>query len=447
MKCGNFQASFISFVENKFSISSIAASRWVYFVLFALIFLLTHLRQNAINNYGCEVCADKAGYYVYLPALFNYGFHASDFPDKSDASHGYGFHLDSVTNKVVTKFTCGVAIMQLPFYLMGDLTAAEGTDPFARHYLLFINIGLALYVTIGLYFLARWYATQTNSRSAFLTVLLLFFGTHLYYYVLDESLMSHAYSFVLLCTALFYSQQFWLGQRMRSFIILIGALALAVLIRPTNFLFAPIVLFIGVQNGGEVAARMKMIFTLKRTLVAIVIGLFIFLPQFFYWKFAYGKYLAWSYTGEGFTNWNQPYFMEVVFAPQSGLILYTPVLLFTFIFSFFYWRKNKNARLIITVFLLVTYLCASWSNPFFGDCNFGKRPFVEFLPVLMLPALWFVEWIHAQRGVVKVMSVSLLWLFVFYNLWLFGGFDTCLGGHTWDWNKFCELISRGSLIP
>lgn len=434
-------------MESKSGLSSIAASRWTYFGLFALIFLLTHLRQNAINNYGCEVCADKAGYYVYLPAVFNYGFHASDFPVNSDASRGYGFHLDSVANKVVTKFTCGVAIMQTPFYLLANITAPEDTDPFSRHYLLFINIGLAFYVTAGLYFLTRWYASQSNNRSAFLTVLLLFFGTHLYYYVVDESLMSHAYSFVLLCTALFFSQQFWLEQRMRNFIVLIGALALAVLIRPTNFLFTPIVLFIGVQCSSDITARLKMLFTLKRILLAFIIGLLIFLPQILYWKFAYGNYLAWSYTGEGFTNWNQPYIMEVLFAPQSGLFPYTPMLLFTLIVSFFYWKRNKNTRVIISVFLLVTYLCASWSNPFFGECNFGKRPFVEFLPVLMLPALWFVEWMQAQRRAVKAISVSLLLLFVFCNLWLVGGFDTCFTGQTWEWSKFGELISRGDLIP
>jgi hypothetical protein len=433
-----------------FSLDRIATARWPFFALFILVFFLTHLRQNAINNYDCELCADKAGYYVYLPAMFEYGFLAKDFPENSDADHGYGFHLDSAQNKVITKFTCGVAVMQLPFYLIaktaGTLTGNE-QDPFSRFYLLFINIGAAFYCTTGLYFLKRWFESQSNARSAFVTMLITLFGTHLYYYTLDESLMSHVYSFALLSATLFAVMRFEQTRNLKYIILLAASLALAILIRPTNVLFALIALFAGTSESNNISSRLKLFFVPKYLLLMVLIFLVAFLPQFIYWKFAYGSYVAWSYTGEGFTNWNHPHFAEVLFSPQSGLFPYAPLVLLSLVVAFFYWRKNKNAAIVIGIFLAVTYLCASWSNYNFGECNFGKRPFVEYLPVLMLPVLWMVHSVQNRTTAVKWCMRIMLVAVILYNIWLFGAFDTCFGGTQWDWNKFGELLSQGSLLP
>ena len=79
--------------------------------------------KSGYFNYHSEIWSDKAGYYVYLPAALNYNFNANNFPDSIDIKTGHGFRLDKANGKVVTKYTYGVALMQLPFFCMAKLLA------------------------------------------------------------------------------------------------------------------------------------------------------------------------------------------------------------------------------------------------------------------------------------------------------------------------------------
>ncbi|MFT5878901.1 MAG: hypothetical protein ACI8SA_002772, partial [Dokdonia sp.] len=88
-------------------------SKSMYFWLFVLTVLLTNLRQNVVTKFDCEICSDKARYFMYLPAAFYYGFEASQFPKDKGQRTGNGFYLDSIENKTITKFTSGIAILQL----------------------------------------------------------------------------------------------------------------------------------------------------------------------------------------------------------------------------------------------------------------------------------------------------------------------------------------------
>ena len=181
-------------------------SRWFYVVLFLLIFILINVRQKIVTNFNCEICADKAGYYMYLPAIFQYGFKVDNYPEKLDEQHGNGFRIDKVNNKIITKFTCGVALLQFPFYSFGTLIAkvfSLNVLPYSFYYLFFINIGAAFYIVLGLYFMRKWLNYYVDDISSFLTILIIFFGTNLYYYTLDESLMTHLYSFSLFSALLY----------------------------------------------------------------------------------------------------------------------------------------------------------------------------------------------------------------------------------------------------
>jgi hypothetical protein len=63
-------------------------------ILGVFIFLtLNRHSRTGVFTYQSEIWADKAGYYVYLPSLFIYGFDASSFPDSIDVKTGDGFHL------------------------------------------------------------------------------------------------------------------------------------------------------------------------------------------------------------------------------------------------------------------------------------------------------------------------------------------------------------------
>jgi hypothetical protein len=421
-------------------------SKWVYLILFLAVFALINIRQNRITNFNCEICADKAGYYIYLPALFHMGFSASEYPEGFEKEHGDGFVLDRTQNKVISKYAAGVAFLLAPFYLTGAIIArlfSINALPFSYYYLFFINIGAAFYLVAGLFFFRKWIEHYTSRWSSFFTMLFIFFGTNLYYYTLDESLMSHLYSFSMFAIVLYSLKKYSITLEFKYFILFSLAFSLAILIRPTNVLFGIIAFSFDIRSFE--GFKQKLIFLLqpRNIITGLLILFLVMLPQFIYWKFAYGNYIVWSYHGEGFTNWNSPWFLTVWFAPQSGLFLYTPVLIVPLLYALTKFKKNLPVLpVVIGTFLLVSYMCASWNHPFFGSCNFGKRPMVEYLPVLMMPVGFLLDEFKSQRNLSKYLSVLFLLIFTFYNLILFRVFDTCFFGSSWDWKKFSELLYK-----
>ncbi len=431
-------------------LSWMASSRSVYWYLAALVLVLMIWRQEKVTNFNCEICADKAGYYVYLPAVFYYGFQASAYPEGLDELHGNGFTLDQTSNRVVTKFTSGVALLLSPFYALGVLVSESLSlheDPFSRFFLIFLNIGAVFYIISGLYFFKKWLEYYVDSKSAFLSMLLVFLGTHLFYYVLDENLMGHMYSFALFAASLYFSKSFFQQGRSRDFLFFSLAISLAILIRPTNALFVLIILFLDINRIGELKERLSKLLRPGIIFTGIFILLLVMLPQLLYWKYTFGRYLVWSYTGEGFYFWRHPWWMVTWFSPQSGLFVYTPVLLLALALSAWMIReKYPNGLVVILTFFAVSYMCASWSNPFFGECNFGKRPFVEFLPVLMLPfAVVFSSFNRFSLNIRRLLVV-LISFFVVYNIALFVVFDTCFPGGAWDWQAYLGMLKKMVLL-
>src|SRR5262245_16874595 len=120
----------------------------------ALLLFLTFNRHSRSGyfNYHSEVWTDKAGYYVYLPAALKFSFNPLSFPDSIDVKTGNGFTLDFENNKVRTKYTYGVALMQLPFYFIADLLCpmlGQKPDGFSPVYQKMINVAAIFYVMLG----------------------------------------------------------------------------------------------------------------------------------------------------------------------------------------------------------------------------------------------------------------------------------------------------------
>jgi len=426
------------------------SSKKFYFISFLVVFLLIVVRQQQVDNYGCELCADKAGYYFYLPAVFQLGFTTQNYPAGFDHKHGDGFHLNYEKNKVITKFTCGVALLLSPFYSVGYVISkilSINPDPYSTYYLFFINIGAAFYLVLGIFFLRKWLEKYVAEKTALLSAILIFFSTNLFYYTLDESLMSHLYSFTMFTGILFAISNYKETREQKFFILFMICLSLAILIRPINFFFGIIALFLDVTNFEQLKKKIRLLISRKNILTGGLISFMIFLPQLLYWKFAYGNFFVWSYEGEGFTNLSHPHFMTVWFSTQSGLFPYTPLILVGLLLAMYMIiKKIPNGPLVIFTFFVTSYMCAAWHNPFFGTCNFGKRPMVEYLPILMMPLFIFLNRFSAKKAVAKILIATALIFFTWYNQALFSSFNTCFPGGEWDYEEFMRLLIKGATI-
>ncbi|MDX5321868.1 MAG: hypothetical protein LPK45_12055 [Bacteroidota bacterium] len=418
------------------------------FILLVQVYNAIQWRQSQVTNFGCEICADKVGYYIYLPIWFNYGLEQKDMPQTIREKCHQDFQNPLAPGKNFTKFTCGSALMLSPFYVVGDLWYRyfdlKDPLPLSNEYLQFTNFGTALYVTLALLALLSLLKKRYGLEAALLTLLSLYFLTNLRYYIEDESLMSHVYSFCQFAFAWFFFDRA-LSTRNKLWLMLFAlSSSWAILIRPSNLFGIPVIVL---ASFNEQNWKEELRFIFRYVLWMIPVAFIPWIPQFLYWKMTTGTWLVYSYQDEGFHRWKAPAIREQWFAVQSGVIAYTPgVLLIPFGIGMMIRKNQRSAWILMVSLLFSSYLFASWWVKGFGDCNFGYRPFVEF-SALWSPAIaFFYLKLSKTKPNVQVLVGALIISAAWYTNHLYWNFDSCFFGDPWDYQKFIQdyFIPKGA---
>ncbi|MBA4409668.1 MAG: hypothetical protein C0397_09625 [Odoribacter sp.] len=419
---------------------------WILFTLIVAWQINKRHQETGTFNWTTPMWADQAGYYVYLPSLFIYDFDAKRFPEKIEEKTGYGFSFDLEKNKVVTRYTCGIAILQAPFFLIIHGVAGildQPQDGFSGIYHKVPDLSALFYCILGLYFLRKFLMFYYRQRTVWLTVLTLFSGTNLYYYAVESTGMSHVYSFALFAFIAWLSKMIISGELKRPGIYFIGwsfLFALIVLIRPTNVLLFPFLFCLDCNTRDEFWLRIKRFLTFRVLLVLSGSFLFVFLPQFLYWKYASGNYINDSYEGFGFSNWKSPKILELWFSPNNGLFLYSPLYLAAIAGLFLMIRRKLiNGWVILITFLVATYVYASWFVFSFG-CSFGSRNFVEYTVLFSLPLGYLFTKIPEFSIVKRYLVIALLVVVTLFNLRLVNSYPRCFEGNDWDFQLYRSFI-------
>lgn len=332
--------------------------------------------------------ADKAGYYVFLPYVLQAEFDASALPDSVSQKTGFGFKL--VNNKVQSKYPVGVAYMQAPFYLAAlfiDAAQGEGalSNPFTGVYKKTLVLAAPFYVAIGLYLLFLSLRIFEVSRTlSIMMVLFCGFATSLFYYTVIEGLMSHSFSFALFAAFTFLWLKYLGGhESWRINIWLAVIIGLIIVVRPFNVLMLPCyAIALAAMRYKSFSIIIKP--ALQLAPLTIVVGAFLLMPQLLYYKHIYGSWLADSYQKEAFDFLN-PQVLNVLFSPKAGQFIYVPaffVIVLALLYQSFF-QPRKYAFLLL-FFAAITYVLSCWHSWTYG-CGFGIRPFVEWLPLLILP--------------------------------------------------------------
>jgi hypothetical protein len=419
----------------------------VLFLFSGVTLFLTFNRhsKSGYYNYHSEIWADKAGYYVYLPAAIKFGFNPDNFPDSVDKRTGYGFTFNYQNKKVLTKYTCGVAMLQLPFFLLADAFAKIfqlNPNGFSPVYHWSINVASVFYLVLGLFFLSRYLNVHCTGVIKYLVLLSIFLATNLYYYSIDETGMSHVYSFSLFCAWLFLLRRtHYLLPTGIAGIFLLGVVSgLIVLIRPSNIMFLFSFFFLDTERKSDILVRLKRLLQPAILLPVLTGAIMVITPQLLYWNYAHGSYICYSYGSEGF-NWAHPRLVQSWFSPKCGLFIYNPFYLIILASLVHMTTKRMtNGIFIMVLFLAISYVFSSWYEWSFG-CALGARSYVEYLAILSIPLS------HLFKAVNRVSRVKVIgfWLLVFafavLNLKITYSYDGCNKEvKTWDWKSYISLV-------
>lgn len=451
------------------------ADRLVIPLLFGIL-LWMGIGQERAGGRAAMIWSDAEGYYLYLPATFVYG--SWQVWDGQDGLAMLSCCAVNDTGLVKTRYTYGVAAMQAPFFLAAHAWATTfqgaGTPPpadyliqhpdpstqnlyhrkysvlrgqatgFSDTYGLGLVISTAFYTTLGLWLVRRVLRKHHSSVVATFTTVLLLGATNLYYYTAVEGGMSHAYSFCLFAAFLWLVQG-WMERPQWNWSLKIGAcLALIFLIRPTNVLIALLLVLWEVYSLKELSARVKVLLARwPQFLTMAGMAVLLMVPQMLYWRHAWGAWLVWSYEGEGFSNALHPKVLQVLFSYQNGLFLYTPIMVLAVAGMVMGWRRRQQSGLAMAIiFLLATYVFASWWAWWFGGA-FGHRCYVEYYALLALPLGMVVAWIWEHRlAAVKWAGIGLCLGFVYVNLKMTTLYAPPWDGPAWTMDSYVAVLKN-----
>lgn len=427
----------MKFLEATLNFLGYILGRYYLLLLFGLTLLWTF--DFSDKRTGGLIWSDAEGYYMYLPAVFIYdGF--VDIPVRTTDQ----FKHFPGTDKYFTKYTYGVALMQLPFFYAFHTAAKIMEQPltgYSDYYIYSIYFAAAFYAFIALLFLRKILERNFSGWVTLLIILSLYFGTNMYYYTTVEAGMSHIYSLCLFTLFIYYTPQFYKRAKFKTYVIF-GLLAgLIVLIRPTNALLLLYLIFYNIHSWKDMMARFR--FFLRNLWNLPIIPFFsflVFLPQFFYWHYISGDYIFYSYGEEGF-NWDKAQIGNVLFNIKNGWLLFNPIAVIPLIGAFIGARRNKyNIALILAITVLAIYIFASWYCWWFGGA-YGYRSMVEFYALLAIPFAYISHLVFRQKQWgLKVFYMLLLVVLIYYNL---GLIDHYVGPH-YDWRTW--KIAMGKLF-
>ncbi len=407
----------------------------IVFLGFLVFVTLNRHSRSGIQNYHSEIWGDKAGYFVYFPALFMYNFQAEKLPTDIDVKTGNGFSLKD--GKIRTKYTYGVALMLSPsliacHYLSKRLGYYD--NGFTLIYHKAIDISAAIYSFFSLILLYLFLIRYVCKRISVITIICLYLGTNIFYFSIFETGMSHIYS-LFLFTCYIYLAPFVIKQNQKTiFYILFGLITgLILVVRPINIVFLPVFFIFNTIRFSEIKNN------ISKWAAAGISTILVIIPQFIYWKYAYDNYFHYSYGNETFSNIFEPKLLYLWFSTNNGLFIYNPLMIIILAGLLFYYKESAKKSVFISVyFLFISILFSSWYDWGYG-CSYGCRPYVEYYPILALPFSFFLNAMD-KHTVLKFIFLPILLVFILYNLKMIFSFDGCFTGGTWDWAELLRLV-------
>jgi hypothetical protein len=405
-------------MKNKISFFSLL----IILILF-IGFRLAHTGSNSQNNYNVTTW-DAFGYYMYLPGAFIYQDtkELKWIPVIDSTYHVTGGNLYQAiqlknTNEIAytNKYLSGVAIMQSPFFLCGHIAAKLVDEPqngFSAPYQYAIMCAAIFWCFLGFIFLRKVLLKYFTDQVTAITLILLAGASNLIQYASVDSGMSHAYIFPLYALVLWYTIK-WHEEPKRSSAFMIGLICgLATISRPTELLIIFIPILWNMQTKEEKTRKWKLVSSNKKHIYLGGLGCLLAVsPQLLYWKYTTGAFIYDVGSKWYFLN---PWF-RVLFGPEKGWFLYTPVAILMIIGFFF--MKNKPFRKSVLIFCLLNiWIIISWSDWKYG-ASYSTRALTQSYPVFALPLACVLAYFMERKKKYLIYAIGILLVLLnFYQL-------------------------------
>lgn len=328
----------------------------------------------------------------------------------------YQVQWNQQTGRWISVFPYGSALLLSPAYWIGRFVNSRGwlsinVDYFVAHqgrplaYSLFPMFAVNLYAlaTIFLSYLsAQRYAPPLPSAAS---ALFLFLGMPIFYYTTVEPFASHVPSAFLVAVTL-YLMLLW-DRNQYSYLAFMAGLAggLATLTRWQTALTVWVLAWLFLRRRSY------------KAIILFALGFWILAWHVLYtWNWMFGRPLFLAYTESGFIGLPR-YVLEVLFAGNRGLFIWSPLTLLALIGLILLGRQDRTLAIILgAAFVIQTLMNAALAD-WYGGWGFGMRRKIELYPVFVIGLSSILAWIQPNwlRKTMWILSV----IFLILSLLLF----------------------------
>ncbi|HEX8657892.1 MAG TPA: hypothetical protein VF690_10175 [Hymenobacter sp.] len=403
---------------------------WLVSCLFVVgVALAGHglLSRSARQAQARIIVWDVSGYYLYLPAIFIHHdlkelrFHEQVLRDYAPTPDFQQAFQHRASGHYVMKYSAGMAVQYLPFFLLAHAVAAPlgyPADGFSWPYqlvLLLASLGVA---AVGLALVRRALLPCFGEWPTALTLLSIVLGTNYLNYSAMAGAMTHNWLFTWYGALLLLTPAFYRRPTLARALAVGATVGIMALTRPSEVLAVLIPLLWGLRPTGAVL-RERLAFWRRHAGLgagAALVGAAVLSIQLLYWRYVSGDWVVYSYQNQGF-SWLKPHLWEGIFSFKSGWLLYSPLLLGALLGFVGLRRQQPEAFWPLLIFMvLFTYVTFAWDEWLYGG-SLGQRAMVQSYAVLAWPFAAAYRELLARRAW-RLAYASFALLACYYNLWL-----------------------------
>lgn len=346
---------------------------------------------------------------VYGDGIYYYSIVRSVVIDR-DINFGNEFKyfgntiIETNTGKIANKYSIGMAILWLPFFLLAHITSISlnylgfgiPTNGYTDIYQIFTGVGSIIYGWLGLIFCYKVLKTFYSQNISLISTLFIWLGTNLFFYNGIDVVNSHSGSFFLSALILYI-----LVKKQNDYFkyFVLGILSsLLMMVRIQDLILLIPILFWKINKKGIA----------KKIILYLFTAIICYIPQLLVWKYLYGTFNN-PYLQAGNFNFFKPEMVSVLFSKDNGLFYYSPILIFS-IWGFLKLISLKKfwGLWSIIIFSLQIYIVASWFV-WWGGASYGQRMFISLMPYFALGLAMFINNLGQQtRKLFYIFSTMLV---------------------------------------
>jgi hypothetical protein len=369
------------------------------------------------GNWKGLVHSDGAGYYAYLPAVFLH--HDLQYRFYLDLKEKYGFgdlsenFCHTHNGRLFNRYFCGTAIAQSPFFLLAWGINSLMENPSDGHSFIFyvaINAAALFYALAGLYVLSLYLKKYFHPQIIALACAVIFLGTNLFNYTVNEASYSHVYSFFFISLFIYLADRSFVQRGKKSYILLALTASMIVLIRPSNGMVIFSLPFIA-GSWQNFVTWLKTALQFNILVSVLLAGLLPLSIQSALYYAQCGALLTDGYAQEKF-HFTQPNIYKALFDYRAGVFPWSPVTLLAIPGLFFLWRKNRYASLAWMAFMFVNlWVISSWWAWHYAG-TFGMRPIVDYMSFFLIAICYLLQGIQVRWARIATSTLAALLMLI-----------------------------------